>query len=80
MKLELTREFAERNRDEIYRTEIKEHSGLKYHIEMRDHEGVWQQRHVWYPAPATFVNEITTEKWIRSVGGPSPNMKLATDR
>lgn len=59
----------------VLTTRIIEHHGLKYRIEMRDNSGVWQQRHVWYPAPATFVNCETAEEWILSspTGPPRPD-------
>lgn len=57
---------------EIFSTDIVEHSGLKYRIEMRNNGGLWQQRHIWYPAPATFVTEITADEWITSGRNPPP--------
>ena len=62
---------------QIFTTKITEHSGLKYRIEMRQNEGIWQQRHIWYPAPATFVDEETTDPWIRSAGGLNDTFQAA---
>jgi hypothetical protein len=61
---------------DIYSTDIIEHSGLKYRIEMRQNQGIWQQRHIWYPAPSTYVTSETAESWIRSVGGPIAKMHI----
>ncbi len=62
----------------IYTTNIKEHSGLKYRIEMRQVYGTWEQRHIWYPAPDTYVTEGTTrvEDWIKSPGGLTADFLL----
>ncbi len=49
----------------IHETSIREFSGLKCRIQVRQVAGVWQQRHIWYPAPATYVEEITADNWIR---------------
>ena len=54
---------------QVHQTEIVEHSGLKYRIQMRNNQGVWQQRHIWYPAPATYVSEETADEWIKSPTG-----------
>lgn len=59
----------------IFSTPIIEHHGLKYRIEMRNNQGIWQQRHIWYPAAETYVSEETAEGWIRSIGGPTADMK-----
>lgn len=54
-------------------TAIIQHSGLKYRIEKRQVGDIWQQRHVWYPAPATFVTEETADEWITVRGIASPD-------
>lgn len=54
---------------QIVQTEIREHSGLKYRIQMRCNQGIWQQRHIWYPAPETYVDEETADEWIKSGTG-----------
>jgi len=54
----------------VYTTEIREHNGLKYRIEMRRNTGIWQQRHIWYPTPESHFTEITADRWIRSIQVP----------
>ena len=49
-----------------YQTDITEAAGLRYRVQLRCVSGVWQQRHVWYPAPATpYFTEPAAEEWIR---------------
>jgi len=58
----------------IYETPIKQRVGLKYKIQLRCNDGVWEQRHVWYPARGTYVSKETPEAWVRSIqkGNPGP--------
>jgi len=56
----------------IYETDIREHSGIKYKIQLRCNGGIWQQRHVWYPAPQTHVTKETFEAWITSIQSGNP--------
>lgn len=60
---------------DIWETEIREHSGLRYKIQMRNNQGLWQQRHVWYPCETTepayggVVNHYHEDEWIKSGTG-----------
>ena len=50
---------------------IEPGNGLKYRIQMREVHGIWEQRHIWYPAPETYVSKPTVDHagWIKSWGG-----------
>lgn len=63
---------------ETYETPIKEQSGLRYKIQVRNNQGVWQQRHIWYPcetSPPAYggaVNFYREDEWIRTVPQREP--------
>lgn len=56
----------------VYETPITEACGLRYKIQRRQIEGIWQQRHIWYPCanPAyPCRNYYHEDEWIRSNQG-----------
>lgn len=64
---------------EVYQTRIFEASGLKYRIQMRQNSGLWQQRHIWFPAPSTYVSEPRAGEWILSTQIPPGESYMSTD-
>jgi hypothetical protein len=59
---------------DMYESKIVEQSGLRYKIQLRKNEGIWQQRHIWYPCehsqPAyACLDYYREDEWIKSTQG-----------
>lgn len=64
-----------------YETRIITNGDLRYKIQLRLNEGIWQQRHIWYP-PTAYVTCETADPWIRSTqtGNPGYGYQLVQAR
>lgn len=57
---------------EILESKIVEQSGLRYKVQLRKNQGIWEQRHIWYPCEISkpaypFLDYYREDEWIKSV-------------